>query len=535
MHTADLVTGLGAIIAGIRTLAKSRPVAVGNGNKNREIASVEGPLDTNNEPVVKTHVVRDIEARTGHVAAMIRKGREHPRVRKVAAQILAKRCGDKWCVPEKDWKAEVRAIFDAVRSRVRYTRDFVHKDLYQHPLRTLEWGVGDCLPEDTLLLTRDGFVPIEHVVAGDEIHDGERWTAVVQTWDRGLKDIVRLTLNNGSVARVSTTHKMLNVPLCDGAAGAYDAAVEVLAGNIVTGTDLLQPRTFAGVDCQDLTDSEAFLIGAYLAAGCGIYKNSATRAVCEISIAGVPRGKGIRERVINILEARGTRHHQYSREVRFDAREFPCLFDLGRIALEKHLPTFRFSTSTVATIVQAMNMGDGGVATSGKSFVYSTISPLLALQYRVLNRMLGQSTHVAMVTDHGGFGTHPVYRITVRSNDRLRAWARVRSVELEDDPAQCYDLTTESGRIYLPAADVIVRNCDDQTIVLASLLQSVGYPIRLRVIRTHDSNDWNHIYLLVGLPPRDPRRWLPLDASVDQPAGWEAPASMIAERRDFTV
>ena len=80
-------------------------------------------------------------------------------------------------------------------------------------------------------------------------------------------------------------------------------------------------------------------------------------------------------------------------------------------------------------------------------------------------------------------------------------------------------------------------DCDDYTIVLGSMLQAVGYPVKARVIRTRDRKpgDWNHIYLLVGLPPGGPKKWIPLDASVDQPAGWQAPKSMIAEVRDFEV
>ena len=78
-------------------------------------------------------------------------------------------------------------------------------------------------------------------------------------------------------------------------------------------------------------------------------------------------------------------------------------------------------------------------------------------------------------------------------------------------------------------------DCDDAAITLGAMLQSVGYPVRLRVIRTKDSPEWNHIYLLVGMPPKDPKRWISLDGSVNQPAGWEAPKAMIAEKRDFNV
>ncbi len=78
-------------------------------------------------------------------------------------------------------------------------------------------------------------------------------------------------------------------------------------------------------------------------------------------------------------------------------------------------------------------------------------------------------------------------------------------------------------------------DCDCAAIALGSFLQAIGYPIQLRVIRTKDSPDWNHIYLLVGIPPGSPSKWVALDATVDHAAGWEAPAGMVAARKDYPV
>jgi transglutaminase-like putative cysteine protease len=78
-------------------------------------------------------------------------------------------------------------------------------------------------------------------------------------------------------------------------------------------------------------------------------------------------------------------------------------------------------------------------------------------------------------------------------------------------------------------------DCDDYSIIVASMLQSIGYPVRLRVIRTKGASDWNHIYNMVGVPPRNPSKWIPVDASVPMRAGWQAPRGMIADLRDFQV
>lgn len=92
------------------------------------------------------------------------------------------------------------------------------------------------------------------------------------------------------------------------------------------------------------------------------------------------------------------------------------------------------------------------------------------------------------------------------------------------------------------------EDCDGGTILLGSLLMSIGYPIRLRVIQDSKASTWSHIYLLVGLPPQSPTKWVPLDWSVYpfQRAGWQAPganqvalsgrpAGVVTRVRDFEV
>ena len=78
-------------------------------------------------------------------------------------------------------------------------------------------------------------------------------------------------------------------------------------------------------------------------------------------------------------------------------------------------------------------------------------------------------------------------------------------------------------------------DCDDGAIVLGSTLGAIGYPVKLRVIWSRGSDDWNHIYLLVAIPPEGDSKWVPLDASVNKPAGWEVPASEVVKFKDFEV
>jgi len=523
----DIITGIAEMRRGVQKLGD----ALGAGKKQLEQppkAVVKGESQDGGM-TVKTHTVRNLDERVGFIVHMIQRGRDNPAVRKFTTAAVSKKCNDGWCVEEGDYEQEIRAVFDSIRENVRYVRDTHGKDLFQHPARTLEFRSADCLPEGTLIARRPyELVPIEHIQEGDEILGDGDWTRVQKTWVKGERTILGLELNNGSVLRCTPDHKLFCVPK----GKDHEGAVEVRAGGVCVGDDLLQPASIpAGT--EEIPRPKAFLLGAYVAEGWAD-KNLA-------SISGIPESKGVRELAIGAADEMGIPVHEHPRYVTLKCREFAAwLHTAGSHAYNKRLPTIDLDRSTAETVIRAMEMGDGGRATSG-SMVYSTISYELALQYRLLHRMLGRSTHIRRVDEHGGLGSHPIYRVTVRQYSAdgsavqsRRPWARVRAIR-DAGEAHVYDLATDSGRIYLPECDVVVHNCDDYASLICACLQSIGYPVRLRVIRTQGAADWNHIYALVGLPPRGPTKWVPLDASIAKPAGWEAPPKMIADQRDFKV
>lgn len=128
---------------------------------------------------VEMHNVRSIEERIRHIVKMIQKGKTDKRVIKLTRQIVNQRCGDTWCVPEKDWKAEAVAVFTTLRSRYyRYCRDTYGVDLFVHPRRTLEFGGGDCDDGAILLgamLQSIGFKIWLRVI---RTHDSDDWNHI---------------------------------------------------------------------------------------------------------------------------------------------------------------------------------------------------------------------------------------------------------------------------------------------------------------------------------------------------------------------
>lgn len=96
------------------------------------------------------------------------------------------------------------------------------------------------------------------------------------------------------------------------------------------------------------------------------------------------------------------------------------------------------------------------------------------------------------------------------------------------DPVTYDGFATPGKTLQLGAGD-----CDDSTSLLIAMLMSVGYECQSRVVWTKGSATYNHIFVRVKLPTGE---WLPLDPSVDKPAGWEVSTSMYAgPARDFPV
>jgi hypothetical protein len=78
-------------------------------------------------------------------------------------------------------------------------------------------------------------------------------------------------------------------------------------------------------------------------------------------------------------------------------------------------------------------------------------------------------------------------------------------------------------------------DCDDLTILFATLLKHLGFEVIARVVSTKDNpGQWVHIYPLCGLPKDNPTQWVPLDTTVDgSTPGWEY--RDIAHTKDYVL
>lgn len=77
-----------------------------------------------------------------------------------------------------------------------------------------------------------------------------------------------------------------------------------------------------------------------------------------------------------------------------------------------------------------------------------------------------------------------------------------------------------------------IADCDDMSILIGALLSTIGQVIILRVIGV-SSNNPEHIYPVVLIPPDDPTETIALDATRAEPMGWEVSPNEIKFSQDY--
>lgn len=496
-----------------------------------------------------TYKVRNLDERMKYIIRMTRQGREDPRIRKATAKILSRKCGDRWCLPEKDWDGEVRAIFNFVKAKVRYTRDIQGKDTYQHPMRTLEMGIADCLPGSTLLLTdKFDLVRLDSIELGTKIWGLNDWTEVANVWYKGELEVDAIKLNNGSWFKATPDHHVF-VARCDKhqtvknpCCCPIDERTEtrITVAELKEDDVILSPKRISfGVDTLDR--DLAFIEGLYIADGFSNHNS-------DFAISGqdgCPK-EAQKRKVKEICDRLGistTWHRKYVTVL--DAAWALRMHRMGRYAPEKHVLDLNLAEAGAAGLLRGI-MADSGANTNGNGRTFTTTSRVLMLQTRLLWKMFGVTCSERYIENHGGLGKNPIWRLGIRDQNRSDGKAekllRVKAIERSIGTEAVWDLTTEDHYVYLPECDATVSQCDDYSSLLGAMLLSAGYPVKFRVIRTNDSREWNHIFVIVGIPTKNniagagnQLKWSALDASVPKPAGWSPPQEMIAATRDYDV
>lgn len=419
----------------------------------------------------------------------------------------------------------------------------------QDPIYTLKVKYADCFAKDTLVL-RDDFelVKIQDVKVGERIWGKDKWSTVDNFWDKGVLPVTHVKLNNGSTLRLTDDHKVyvksceMHGPTCPDfikksanckSANRKFTWIRIKVADLKEGMRLLQPKEIKReneVPCEDGEGS--WLTGAYIAEGW----SDPTR----ISISGQDGNwkEETKHRADRYAETRRWNTNMQRKCIAINSREAVAMMaDCGSGALNKQIPLEQLQKGDLALLDEGLKL-DASTNTHGNGWTMNTISPRLAIQYRVLQRMQGRSTSTKSVVEHGGFGLNPIYRIGVRiEGNRKEKELAVKEIIRNAETVQCYDIATDDHYVYLPEADCTVSNCDDMVLLLCSFFEAIGLPWKY-VLSGRDQKQqkvryiegdnvppgctWTHIYCMVGTPPFRATVWYFCEPTLQKvPLGWD--------------
>lgn len=445
--------------------------------------------------------------------------------------------------PSFDLFSSVRYVLDARGSAALLEREVDKErseqaqiEIRQHIVRlrackTL--GAGDCFPLGTLLLRDDyALVPVEHVRAGDRIWGDREWSLVEAAVPKGARSTTAIRLNNGSTLRLTEDHKVY-VVICPRHAQRVTSAPctcapelcqieRIRVADLTPGMRLVQPKTIAfGRNDEDL--DRHYVEGLYIADG---WSEDYRFAISGLD--GHPKEAQKRE-VATICARLGIATRWTSKALVVNDPEWTTRLKLmGSRAPQKRALSLDLAAPQAEALLRGI-MADSGANTHGSSRTFTTTSRELAVQTRVLHRMFGRSCGYAYLENHGGLGTHPIHRLTVRgphATGKVEKALRVKEIFRNLPEEMTYDLQTSDHKVYLPEHDVTVSNCDDATILLATLAKGAGFrTARARVVST-GSDFWEHVYPMVGMPRTQSTKLVALDPTVSGALpGWEYPRS----------
>jgi 8-oxo-dGTP pyrophosphatase MutT (NUDIX family) len=470
-----------------------------------------------------------------------------PQLATVAVNILRQ-----YRVPSRDYRGQAAAILKWVQQNIYYVNE--PDERLQDPFYTLKVKYGDCFPASTLLLSEGHeLLQIRDVRPGMRVWGRDRWSLVEAVEDKGVLAVTRLRLNNGSTLRLTEGHKVyvetctlhgvgcpMKNPSC--ASGGY---ARIRVSEVREEMVLLTPESLPfGTEETDV--DRAYVEGLYLSDGSihhKYQKKDGTVSAYDFSVAGrdgKPKEKQKHE-VAAICDRLGLTYRIDAKEITVHGSEWATrLLSMGSHAPEKRAASINLTEPAAASLLRGI-MADSGRNTSG-GVTFTTTSPRLALQTRLLWKMFKRTCGYRYVENHGGLGKNPIHRLNPRLTaedgaQRSEKRLRVRSIEREVEHVPCFDIQTDDHYVYVPEADATVSNCDDLAILVYALARSIRLPAKLVIsgttkngkkVRYHhgDRNfdgrvDWSHIYLMIGDRPYGEPQWAYAEPTLNVPLGWD--------------
>lgn len=407
-----------------------------------------------------------------------------------------------WMMSSHEDKA--LACLRYVRKHIQYTPDktsFGLNELWTFPGETLTLGRGDCVEANEPIICIDeagdyAIIPIKDlkgfkgkVMSYDFVEQKYVFKPIVNFWDKGKKEVADVLLRNGCRAKLTPDHKMIL------AKKVYDpqkihTSVERLKDINLNDFEQCKSAIIRKIPFGTKTEDFDLLyaIGAFVAEGW--LDNQHPN---DVFIAN-DGDTWLKRRVIEFCKNKNLPYYNHFKYVAIRLKDHPRLksmFDeCGAISPEKKFPNWCLSLNEdcLASLMHGYMDGDtyknARQKGSNRVLVHNTVSNILAMQLRIIHWIWGRPLFSWLCKKHGGVGTKPIWRL---SENRKSAFAKPRFGETascvgiaEITPAgeeHVYDIEVKDTHNFVLAnSGLIVHNCEDMSILVASLMRNAGVP-----------------------------------------------------------
>lgn len=500
----------------------------------------------------EVHDVFSLADRLSLINIQVFKSLRDPAIRALALDLVR---GTPQHGPESEL-AEVSRIFWFVKNTIEYRQDPHQHDLYSTASRTLQTRSGDCFTLDTPVIVKakasgcyeikslaslETSWPAYEALTYDFSATGWVFKPITAWTFKGVREVFESHLSNGPRFRHTADH---SVWWWDGQS-SYKKVVEDqlsrrLEDNRVDRKRVLIASKIPALGNVDVSESHAYLSGIFAAEG---FSDGSHVRIAQDK-------KDIRARIEKHLANVGANYSASSREHNAYYNIKECNLKSWLRAQGSNSFNMSFgadilgaSEESIRVAYEAYCDGDGYRPPEGAllfnrvNCIASTSSDKLAAEISLMLMILGEPWHDYLQENHMGAGKRPIHRISNWSKNTRSgkhgipelpgvAYSTLKSMVYCGQEAVC-DITVADTHNFVLGNGMIVHNCDDHTIVTASLLGNLGYVPGAKVI-SPDGNNW-HIYAVTALYPRhDPSaptaRYIALDTTqTNSYPGWEPP------------
>lgn len=471
-----------------------------------------------------------------NILGLIREGRADPRIRDIAVRVI--RSAD---IAATDYQNIIQAMAKFVRQNVRFVRDPPRTDQVFPALEVLNLGGADCLTGDNeIICFKDGLYKIKMIGDPDIINyqalsynlnkEKFEFKSILSWWDKGERSCWRVHLRNGTYFECTKDHKLFNF-------ARSRAKIEIRTlSEIYELTTKLKDKSYYNQimiakklpAChyeEAIQQEKLWLFGHYIAEGWH------TQGKTEIS----GEIKKITSNLTNLKVPFTVQNRGTSSSI--NIRKSPLkkeLANLGNNAFDKFLPEKYISLprEKLLQFLKGYADGDGYINPKRRNctIIYNTSSSRFSDQLRLIHLILGRPLCTWYQYHHGGSGRHPIWRLYELTKahygkELMRDVSKVTIKEITplEHKRRVFDIeVSDNHNFVLAKSGIIAHNCEDHTVLAASLLESIGLPVAV-VIVSKTGRLWDHVFLRAGYPPDRPVNGISVDTTIFPPWGREIP------------